>query len=143
MSSCEQAGSPAATFFGGDLRHVAEIDALMQRAFAWNRVDILVNNAGGQHTDPIENVAVEVWNDILAVNLSATFHTMRHALPQMARTGYGRVINIASVHVRRCVRVHGIDPHAGFYLRPHRVGPRYCAKYADFQRTAARVGGHQ
>jgi 3-hydroxybutyrate dehydrogenase len=98
LTEIEQAGSPAATFFGGDLRHVPEIDTLMQRAFAWNRVDILVNNAGVQHTDPIENIAVEVWNDILAVNLSAAFHTMRHALPQMARAGYGRVINIASVH---------------------------------------------
>lgn len=93
-----QAGSPDATFFGGDLRHVPEIDTLMQQVFAWSRVDILVNNAGIQHTDPIENIAVSVWNDILAVNLSATFHTMRHALPRMAAAGYGRVVNIASVH---------------------------------------------
>jgi 3-hydroxybutyrate dehydrogenase len=98
LSELTQAGAPEAVFLGGDLRHVPEIDTLMQRALAWNRVDILVNNAGIQHTDPIENVAVEVWNDILAVNLSAAFHTMRHALPQMAKTGYGRVINIASVH---------------------------------------------
>jgi len=33
----------------------------------------------------------EVWNDILAVNLSAAFHTMRHALPRMAEANYGRV----------------------------------------------------
>jgi 3-hydroxybutyrate dehydrogenase len=98
VTELRQAGSPDAIFLGGDLRHVSEIDTLMQRAFAWGRVDVLVNNAGVQHTDPIENVAVEVWNDILAVNLSAAFHTMRHALPQMASAGYGRVINIASVH---------------------------------------------
>jgi 3-hydroxybutyrate dehydrogenase len=98
LAELRQAGSPEATFFGGDLRHLAQIEALMQQTFAWSRVDILVNNAGIQHTDPIENVAVEVWNDILAVNLSAAFHTMRHALPRMAAAGYGRVINIASVH---------------------------------------------
>jgi 3-hydroxybutyrate dehydrogenase len=98
VTELEQAGSPAATFFGGDLRHVSEVDALMARVLAWSQVDILVNNAGIQHTDPIENIAVDVWNDIIAVNLSAAFHTMRHLLPQMARAGYGRVINIASVH---------------------------------------------
>jgi 3-hydroxybutyrate dehydrogenase len=98
VTELRHTGSPEATFFGGDLRHIPEIDALMQQTLAWNPLDILVNNAGIQHTDPIDNVAVDVWNDILAVNLSAAFHTMRHALPRMARAGYGRVINIASVH---------------------------------------------
>ncbi len=94
----EQAGSPDAAFFGGDLRHVAEIDNLMSEVMRWGAPNVLVNNAGIQHTDPIEAIAVQTWNDILAVNLSAAFHTMRHALPQMARNGFGRVINIASVH---------------------------------------------
>jgi 3-hydroxybutyrate dehydrogenase len=93
-----QAGSPDARFFGCDLRDVREIDALMAQVFAWGHVDILVNNAGIQHTAPITDLSVEVWNDILAVNLSAAFHTMRHALPRMAQAHYGRVINIASVH---------------------------------------------
>jgi 3-hydroxybutyrate dehydrogenase len=43
-------------------------------------------------------MTAKVWDDILAVNLSAAFHTMRHALPRMAEAHYGRVINIASVH---------------------------------------------
>jgi 3-hydroxybutyrate dehydrogenase len=98
LAELKQAGSPDVTFLGGDLRHVPEIDALMERAFAWSRIDILINNAGIQHTGAIANVAVGVWNDIIALNLSAAFHTMRHALPQMAGVGYGRVINIASVH---------------------------------------------
>lgn len=92
------AGSPDVRYFGGDLRNVSQIDALMAQMFAWSHLDILVNNAGIQHTAPIAEVTAELWNDILAVNLSAAFHTMRHALPRMAEAGYGRVINIASVH---------------------------------------------
>ncbi len=98
IAELRQAGSPEVRFFGGDLREVNQIDALMEQVFAWGRRDILVNNAGIQHTAPITDITVEVWNDILAVNLSAAFHTMRHALPRMAQAEYGRVINIASVH---------------------------------------------
>jgi len=94
----QAAGSSDSRFFGGDLRDVNQIDALMAQVFAWGRLDILVNNAGIQHTAPIADVTTELWNDILAVNLSAAFHTMRHALPRMAKASYGRVINIASVH---------------------------------------------
>jgi 3-hydroxybutyrate dehydrogenase len=92
------AGSPDVRFFGGDLREVDTIDALMAQVFDWGRVDVLVNNAGIQHTAILSDVCVAVWNDILAVDLSAAFHTMRHALPRMAEAKYGRVINIASVH---------------------------------------------
>ena len=92
------AGSPDARFFCGDLRNASEIDALMEHVFTWTGVDVLVNNAGIQRTSPIADTSMDVWNDIIAVNLSAPFQTMRHALPRMAQTGYGRVINIASVH---------------------------------------------
>ena len=92
------AGSSDARFFSGDLRDANAIDALMEHVFAWGGADVLVNNAGIQRTSPISAITTEVWNDIIAVNLSAPFQTMRHALPWMAQTGYGRVINIASVH---------------------------------------------
>jgi len=98
IAELQAAGSPQVNYFGGDLRDVSQIDALMAQVFAWGRLEILVNNAGIQHTAPIASVATETWNDILAVNLSAAFHTMRHALPRMAEAHYGRVINIASVH---------------------------------------------
>lgn len=98
ITELQGAGSPQTKYFGGDLRDVSQIDALMAQVFAWGRLDILVNNAGIQHTAPITAISAEVWNDILAVNLSAAFHTMRHALPRMAEARYGRVINIASVH---------------------------------------------
>jgi 3-hydroxybutyrate dehydrogenase len=94
----QDAGSAEARFFGGDLRNPDDIDKLMDQVFAWGDIDVLVNNAGMQHTSPIAAMTTEMWNDILAVNLSAAFHTMRRALPRMAQNGYGRVINIASVH---------------------------------------------
>ena len=92
------AGGTDAQFFGADLRDVGQIDHLMEQVFAWSHLDILVNNAGMQHIAAITEVPVRIWDDILAVNLSAAFHTMRHALPRMALARYGRVINIASVH---------------------------------------------
>jgi len=98
IAELQAGGSPQAKYFGGDLRDVDQIDALMAQVFAWGHLDILVNNAGIQHTAPITSISAEVWNDILAVNLSAAFHTMRHALPRMAEAHFGRVINIASVH---------------------------------------------
>lgn len=98
IADLQTAGSDDVRFFGGDLREVNRIDELMAQVFAWSHVDILVNNAGIQHTAALADVTTQVWNDILAVNLSAAFHTMRHALPRMAGAKYGRVINIASVH---------------------------------------------
>jgi 3-hydroxybutyrate dehydrogenase len=62
------------------------------------KVDILVNNAGIQHVSPIESFPVDRWDAIIAINLSASFHTIRAALPGMKRAGWGRIINIASTH---------------------------------------------
>ncbi|WP_122857856.1 3-hydroxybutyrate dehydrogenase, partial [Pseudomonas viridiflava] len=60
--------------------------------------DILVNNAGIQHVSSVEEFPVERWDSILAINLSSVFHTTRLSLPGMSRKGWGRIINIASVH---------------------------------------------
>lgn len=62
------------------------------------RLDILVNNAGIQHTDRIEAFPPERWDQIIALNLSAVFHTTAEALPQMQKQEWGRIINIASAH---------------------------------------------
>ncbi|GGE75072.1 MAG TPA: 3-hydroxybutyrate dehydrogenase [Paenalcaligenes hominis] len=62
------------------------------------RLDILVNNAGIQHTDRIEAFPTERWDQIIALNLSAVFHTTAEALPQMQKQEWGRIINIASAH---------------------------------------------
>jgi len=61
-------------------------------------VDVLVNNAGIQHVAPVESFPPERWDAILAINLSAAFHTTRAALPGMKSRGWGRLINTASTH---------------------------------------------
>ena len=60
--------------------------------------DILVNNAGIQHVAPIDEFPVEKWDAIIAINLTAAFHTTAAALPGMKAKGWGRIINIASAH---------------------------------------------
>jgi 3-hydroxybutyrate dehydrogenase len=61
-------------------------------------LDILVNNAGIQHVAPVDDFPVERWDAIIAINLSSAFHTTRLALPGMKARGWGRIINVASVH---------------------------------------------
>jgi 3-hydroxybutyrate dehydrogenase len=94
----EAAGAPEARFFDADLRDIAAIEAMMAAVSAWGPADILVNNAGIQKTQALAEASAGLWDAIIAVNLTAAFHTMRLALPGMAERGYGRVINIASVH---------------------------------------------
>jgi len=57
-----------------------------------------VNNAGIQHVAPVENFPADRWDAIIAINLSSAFHTTRLALPAMQAAGWGRIINVASVH---------------------------------------------
>ena len=61
-------------------------------------IDILINNAGIQYVSPIQDFPIDKWNAIIAINLSAAFHTIRAATPGMVESGWGRVINVASIH---------------------------------------------
>ncbi|RQO76332.1 3-hydroxybutyrate dehydrogenase [Aquitalea sp. FJL05] len=82
-----------------DLSDPAQIDALCDFATAeCGGVDILVNNAGIQHVARIEDFPPAQWDKVLAINLSAVFHTTRLLLPAMRERGWGRIINIASTH---------------------------------------------
>lgn len=86
-------------YHGADLTQPDQIADLIQTTVdVFGGVDILVNNAGIQHTAPIESFPPDRWEAILALNLSAAFHTSQHALPHMRRKGWGRIINTASVH---------------------------------------------
>jgi 3-hydroxybutyrate dehydrogenase len=82
-----------------DMSKPDAIELMMKTALAARgAVDIVVNNAGIQHVAPVDEFPVQRWDAILAINLSAAFHTTRLALPGMKRKGWGRVINIASAH---------------------------------------------
>lgn len=82
-----------------DLSQQSQIEAMMAKAIGqFGAVDILVNNAGIQFVAPVDEFPVDKWNAILAINLSATFHTVRLALPGMKAKQWGRIINIASAH---------------------------------------------
>jgi 3-hydroxybutyrate dehydrogenase len=84
---------------GADMSRPDSIEGMMAVANdRFGGVDILVNNAGIQHVAPVEEFPVDKWNAIIAINLSAAFHTTRHAVPRMKAKGWGRIINIASAH---------------------------------------------
>jgi 3-hydroxybutyrate dehydrogenase len=86
-------------YHGADMTKPAEIADLVAATLkTLGGIDILVNNAGIQHVDRIEKFPPDKWDAIIAVNLSASFHTIRAALPEMKRKGWGRIINIASTH---------------------------------------------
>lgn len=87
------------SYEGADLSKQDQIEAMMKSIEStYGGVDILVNNAGIQFVAPVDEFPVEKWNAILAINLTASFHTIRLALPEMKRRGWGRIINIASAH---------------------------------------------
>ena len=90
-------------YHGADMRQPGEIAEMMAYAAAqFGQVDILVNNAGIQHVARVENFPLDKWDAIIAINLSSAFHATRLALPAMQAAnggkGWGRIINIASVH---------------------------------------------
>ncbi len=86
-------------YSSADMRRPDEIEAMVGQArHELGRVDILVNNAGIQHVAPVHEFPVERWDDVIAVNLSAAFHAIRTALPQMLERNWGRIVNIASAH---------------------------------------------
>jgi 3-hydroxybutyrate dehydrogenase len=84
---------------GANLMASNDAAALVRQTIAdFGKVDILVNNAGIQHVSPIEDFPIDKWNAIQALNLSASFHTTRAAFGAMKAAGWGRIINVASVH---------------------------------------------
>jgi 3-hydroxybutyrate dehydrogenase len=98
VAAVRSAGAPECRHFPADLRDAAAIEAMLAAGLAWCALDIVVNCAGVQHTAPLSAMPAQTWDALIAINLSAAFHTMRLTLPAMAERGYGRVVNVASVH---------------------------------------------
>ncbi|MGO1533871.1 MULTISPECIES: 3-hydroxybutyrate dehydrogenase [unclassified Halomonas] len=94
----EQAG---AAFFEADLTDPDACRAAV--ADAVNRfggVDILVNNAGIQHVASIETFPEEKWRQIMDLMLTAPFLLTQAAWPHMRKNGWGRIVNVASIHAQ-------------------------------------------
>lgn len=84
-------------YSAADMSRPDDIAGMVELALeSFGRLDILVNNAGIFHVGPIDQVPVDKWDTVLAINLSSAFHTIRLALPVMRRQGGGRILNIAS-----------------------------------------------
>ncbi|BEI86587.1 hypothetical protein CcaverHIS002_0608740 [Cutaneotrichosporon cavernicola] len=97
LSSC----GIRAEYNAADMSKPAEIRSLVKATTdTFGRIDVLVNNAGIQHVARTDVFPEDKWDSILAINLSAAFHTTKAVLPHMEKEGWGRVINVASVHGR-------------------------------------------
>jgi 3-hydroxybutyrate dehydrogenase len=87
------------SYDGADLSNAEAIESMVKRVTAeFGSIDIVVNNAGIQFVAPVDEFPVERWNAILALNLDASFHLIRLALPGMKARKWGRIINVASAH---------------------------------------------
>lgn len=99
LAELEKLSGKKPIYSPADMSDPAQIEAMM--ALAENElgdVDILVNNAGIQFVSPIEDFPTDKWNQIIAINLSAAFHTSKAVVPGMKSRGWGRIINLASAH---------------------------------------------
>ena len=95
----KERASLGALYDAADLSKPDEIEKMMKRCGdELGGPDILVNNAGIQHVANVEDFPTDKWDAILAINLTAAFHTTRLAVPGMKRKGWGRIINTASAH---------------------------------------------
>jgi 3-hydroxybutyrate dehydrogenase len=92
-------GLRGAIFARADVTSRDDCRALVERAEQqWHRLDILVNNAGVQHVAPVEEFPEDRWEHMIRIMLIGPFLLTRYALPRMYAQGWGRIVNIASIH---------------------------------------------
>jgi 3-hydroxybutyrate dehydrogenase len=94
----ERKYSVRVTYHDADLTQPRQVEALVaETARLHGSLDILVNNAVYRHQSPVTEFPQDQWDRALAVNVSAPFHMIKHALPHMRRAGWGRIVNIGSI----------------------------------------------
>ena len=88
-----------AAYSAADMTKPAEIAGMIKQGETeLGSVDVLINNAGVQFVSPVEEFPLEKWDQIIAINMSSAFHSIRAALPGMKARGWGRIISTASAH---------------------------------------------
>lgn len=91
-----------------DVSEPDSIEALLKEAREHlGTVDILVNNAGVASAAPVAKLDLEEWTRLWTVNATGTFLTMRDVLPDMVESGWGRIVNVASIAALRGARYIG------------------------------------
>ena len=116
-----------------DVRDEAQVQAMVARAVeTFGRIDVLVNCAGttGPVETPVQELRVEDWDDLLAINLRGTFLPTKHVVPVMLRQRRGKIVNIA-----------GTSGLRGYKLRAAYSSSKWAVR--GFTRTVAlEVGPH-
>ncbi len=85
-----------------DVTDEDEAEAAVRTAIdRFGRLDVLVNNAGVDVTLPVDELSIDQWDRILAVNLRGPFVLSRYAFPQMREQGHGQIVNIISTAAKR------------------------------------------
>lgn len=88
-----------AFYIYADLTKPADCKSIVEQTIKhFGRIDVLVNNAGMQHIDECINFPEAKWEQVIALNLSSAFYLSKYSLPHMQKSGWGRIVNIASVH---------------------------------------------
>ena len=98
VAEIESLGSKAIAAIA-DVGVQEQVDAMMVDAMAaFGRVDILINNAGLRAADPITDMTLEQWRNVLAVNLDGPFFCSQAVIPGMIERGWGRIINVSGLN---------------------------------------------
>jgi NAD(P)-dependent dehydrogenase (short-subunit alcohol dehydrogenase family) len=85
-----------------DVTDEKQVDALFTQTMErFGRLDVLVNNAGAFDGGPLDELSVEAWDKVIAVNLRGPFLCTRAAMRIMKKQGGGRIINIGSISAQR------------------------------------------
>lgn len=97
--ACVESYGVKVGYHNADLSKPAEIaDLVNATQTQLGSVDVLVNNAGIQHVAAVEDFDPAKWDAVIALNLTAAFHTTRLVLPSMKQRNWGRIVNVASAH---------------------------------------------
>jgi NAD(P)-dependent dehydrogenase (short-subunit alcohol dehydrogenase family) len=93
-----------------DVTDEGQVRDLFRRVLErFGRLDVLVNNAGAFDGGPLDELSVEAWDKVIAINLRAPFLCTREAMRVMKKQGGGRIINIGSISAQR------VRPHSAPY----------------------------